>query len=271
MELTQLRYFVLVAENGSTARAANQAMVSQSTVSKSLLHLEQELGQPLFDRQGNRLVLNAAGGDLLQQVRPILAAVNRLPERVRARHQEIFRISVTVAHPAMAWFAKKFLEEHPTAQLHLTQGSWIDDCHLSITAAPSGRPEDSILLTRERVLLAVPKKISQNVTSLEGLPLALPDEGCALRSLIEQNLEPSLLHVRAVAAQGEDLRQLVRGGITASFWPEKTWPRPDPETTILQEVPGIHLSREIYAIFPPQHAPEERLLTALQGFFAELG
>lgn len=43
MDLTQMQYFVLVAENGSTAKAAAEAMVSQSTVSKSILRLEREL------------------------------------------------------------------------------------------------------------------------------------------------------------------------------------------------------------------------------------
>ena len=50
MDLTQMQYFVLVAENGSTAKAAAEAMVSQSTVSKSILRLERELelgGAPL--------------------------------------------------------------------------------------------------------------------------------------------------------------------------------------------------------------------------------
>jgi len=74
MDLTQMQYFVLVAENGSTAKAAAEAMVSQSTVSKSILRLERELGIPLFDRQGIHLVLNPAGKEFLQQVRPILTA-----------------------------------------------------------------------------------------------------------------------------------------------------------------------------------------------------
>ena len=86
MDLTQMQYFVLVAENGSTAKAAAEAMVSQSTVSKSILRLERELDLQLFDRQGIHLVLNPAGEEFLQQVRPILTAVRRLPEFVKSRH-----------------------------------------------------------------------------------------------------------------------------------------------------------------------------------------
>jgi DNA-binding transcriptional LysR family regulator len=270
MELTQLRYFVLVAENGTTARAANQAMVSQSTVSKSLLHLEHELGQPLFERQGNRLLLNTAGGELLQQARPILAAVDRLPERVLARHRAVFRVSVTVAQPIMARFALEFLQKKPEFQLQWTHGSWIDDCDLSITAAPSGRPEDNLLLTREQVLLAVPRKFPENF-ALEDLPLALPGEGTALRDLVDQSFRtlPDMQNIRAVAAEGEVLRELVNSGLTASFWPQKTWPRPNPETVRLQEVPGVSLSREIYAVLPPQGCRENirPLLEDLREFF----
>ena len=151
MDLTQMQYFVLVAENGSTAKAAAEAMVSQSTVSKSILRLERELDLPLFDRQGIHLVLNPAGEEFLQQVRPILTAVRRLPEFVKSRHlpRRQYRINVGAAEAVMGEFLHRFFQIDPQAEVVLTDESWIDDCDLSISSSPSGREEDSVRLLEE--------------------------------------------------------------------------------------------------------------------------
>ena len=49
MELRQLQYFLMVAQEQSFAKAAKKTYVSQQALSKSVLSLEQELGVPLFD------------------------------------------------------------------------------------------------------------------------------------------------------------------------------------------------------------------------------
>lgn len=282
MELTQMRYFVLVAENGSTARAAAEAMVSQSTISKSILRLEQELGIPLFDREGNHLVLNPAGKEFFQQVRPILSAVRRLPEFVKNRHRvrRPYRINVSTAQPVMGHFVHWFLAREPDAEILLTASDWIDDCDLSISASPSGRQEDSILLLEEPILLAVPKKLlapgetTLELLRLEGMKLILPGEGSDLRTLIDRQISslPVVMEVQAVCARGETLRQLVELGDGAAFWPQKTWPQPNPATTALVPIQGLELHRSIYALLPPQRTQASRdpLLTAVREYFAAL-
>lgn len=282
MELTQMRYFVLVAENGSTAKAAAEAMVSQSTISKSLLRLEQEMGMPLFDREGNRLVLNPAGKEFLQQVRPILTSVRQLPDFVKNRHRtrRQYRINVSAAQPVMAAFIHEFLDKEPDAELLLTENDWIDDCDLSIAATPSGRQQDSIHLLEERILLAVPRRLLRQregpleLLNLEGLKLILPAEGTSLRTLIDRQILslPAVMELQAVTPNGETLRQLVELGDGAAFWPEKTWPSPDPETTALLPLSSIDLHRDLYAILPPQRPTDSgaALLDAVRVFFAAL-
>ena len=51
MELDQLRYFLRVAERGSFTRAAEDLAVTQPALSRSIRKLEDELGQPVFERE----------------------------------------------------------------------------------------------------------------------------------------------------------------------------------------------------------------------------
>ena len=56
-----LRYFWAIAHDGSLTKAAGRLHLSQSALSVQLAKLEAQLGHPLFDRQGRRLVLTEAG------------------------------------------------------------------------------------------------------------------------------------------------------------------------------------------------------------------
>ena len=51
ISLTQLRYFIRVAERESMTRAAEDLFVAQSAVSAAVSHLEKELGVQLFIRR----------------------------------------------------------------------------------------------------------------------------------------------------------------------------------------------------------------------------
>jgi DNA-binding transcriptional LysR family regulator len=78
MSLTQLRYFVAVAENGSVSRAAQKCFVSQPPMSRQLRALEDELEVKLFERQARGMKLSPPGERLLEQARTILKLVDGL-------------------------------------------------------------------------------------------------------------------------------------------------------------------------------------------------
>ena len=75
MELSQLRYFMAVAELGNMSKAAQALFVSQPNLSTSISRLEEEVGVPLFDRRRGKIVLNQNGELLLESVK---RAVNTL-------------------------------------------------------------------------------------------------------------------------------------------------------------------------------------------------
>ncbi len=83
MSLTQLRYFVAVAEEGSVSSAARRCFVSQPPMSRQVMALEAELSTRLFDRTARGMVLSAAGRRLLTHARAILSLVDAAPAIAR--------------------------------------------------------------------------------------------------------------------------------------------------------------------------------------------
>lgn len=61
MELRQLKYFLKAKELLNFTEAAQSLHISQSTLSQQIKQLEIELGTPLFNRVGNRVMLTEAG------------------------------------------------------------------------------------------------------------------------------------------------------------------------------------------------------------------
>jgi DNA-binding transcriptional LysR family regulator len=73
LDLRRLRYFVAVADLGSVTKAASHVYVSQPSLTRQLVRLEEELGVQLFVRDRHRLRLAPAGERLLPLARDLIA------------------------------------------------------------------------------------------------------------------------------------------------------------------------------------------------------
>lgn len=82
MEFEQLRHFIKVAELSSFTRAAESLVMSQPAISRSIARLEEELGQPLFERQTRRVALSDAGQLLLVRARQIIALADDVKSEI---------------------------------------------------------------------------------------------------------------------------------------------------------------------------------------------
>ena len=79
MTLVQLRHLISLAQSGSFSRSAEALFLTQPALSRSIRALEDELGQPLFDRVGRRSVLTPFGRDALQRARQLVFDADELP------------------------------------------------------------------------------------------------------------------------------------------------------------------------------------------------
>ena len=91
MELRQLQYFLMVAQEQSFAKAAKKTYVSQQALSKSVLSLEQELGVPLFERLPHGVELTEYGQTLLKKAYRITNSVNEAVSEIHNMKDNVGR------------------------------------------------------------------------------------------------------------------------------------------------------------------------------------
>lgn len=126
MELRHLRYFVALAETLSFTRAAERVHVTQSTLSHQIRQLEEQVGQPLFERIGKKVVTTEAGELFLAFAARALKEVDLglamlrpggggLTGQVRIGATHTFNIGLIPECVAL------FLARHPTVQVRVEE------------------------------------------------------------------------------------------------------------------------------------------------------
>lgn len=128
MTLVQLRHLVALAESGSFSRSAEACFVSQPALSRSIRALENELGQPLFDRTGHRVLPTAYGRELLVRARNILAEAGELrASAALVRGAAIGRLALGMASGPAALLTAPLLvhvaKHQPGLRVEVARGS----------------------------------------------------------------------------------------------------------------------------------------------------
>ncbi|WP_317205376.1 LysR family transcriptional regulator [Janthinobacterium sp.] len=125
MDIRSLRYFVETVRLNSFTHAAEALNVTQSTISKMVRQLEDEVGAQLLTREGRKLGLTDTGRVVYARGQEILATMRQLHVEVRDT-QATRRGSLTVGIPPMINLLftpvlKAFRQRHPDIILTLRE------------------------------------------------------------------------------------------------------------------------------------------------------
>ncbi|MEJ6401521.1 LysR family transcriptional regulator [Yoonia sp. 2307UL14-13] len=235
--LTLLSNFTRIAARGSISAAARDQDISQASASRQLATLEAQLGIPLIRRSTHALALTEAGQTCLQDAYLLLAAWDRLVEKMRDDDvsgplKVVAPVALGQMHLARAAIA--FQEAHPQVRL-----SWLLDdnpirfteigCDLWIRIGPV--PDDTLVLQTlgkiERLVVAAPAllkgKTIRAPADLDALPCAAitPFDGARIR--LEHIDQPAVTVIPPIAITTDNIflaQQAALSGIGFAVMPK---------------------------------------------------
>ncbi|MFO0819975.1 MAG: LysR family transcriptional regulator [Pirellulales bacterium] len=194
MDLDQLRYFLQVAERNSFTRAAEDLRISQPALSRSIQKLEEELGQPVFERRTRAVSLTDAGLLLQSRAQQVITILEDTKAEITDDGQS-GRVRVgaipTIAPYFLPEVLQNFSREFPKASLvvqenttdHLLKSLTQGELDLAILALPiPARYLEAEELFEEELLLVLPPNhplVSQEkirLSDVEPYPFVLLDE-----------------------------------------------------------------------------------------------
>lgn len=118
--LNALRTFEAVARLGSFRAAADALCVTQSAVSHQIRNLEDWLGKPLFEREGNKTQLLPHGAELARSLATSLAEIEAACNRTRNTSQAL--VIAAIPSIAMCWLIPRlsqFRAANPTIETRI--------------------------------------------------------------------------------------------------------------------------------------------------------
>ena len=122
--LRQLEIFAAIYREGSVTRAAHRLALSQAATSQALAELENQLQRRLFDRNGRRIVGNAAGRELLPAASEVLDRVREIEAGTGRRPLNLnLFASLTVGNYMLPPLIARFTRRRREAHFHLAIGN----------------------------------------------------------------------------------------------------------------------------------------------------
>ncbi|CDZ77117.1 HTH-type transcriptional regulator GltC [Legionella massiliensis] len=245
MNISDLKSFLAVIEYHSITLAAKALHVTQSSISKRIQKLENEVKARLFIMQGSRITLTPAGKNLVPYARQIVASHHGLIHSIKEENSEsqqslTIGASIYVSHYVLPAFIYHLQESRPTLKIHLRTMSEKDMADylnyglIDLALCPVQKTLPNILLSApmwQEKLKAVAAKVHPlsrarhtiELSELAQYPAILTEGGVYLRDVVddlfhEQNVPLKLgMGVSTIDA----IKSLVSYGIGWSFMQER--------------------------------------------------
>jgi DNA-binding transcriptional LysR family regulator len=241
MDLRQLEILQAIAETGSFTACGKKLNVSQSAISRQISLLEEELGEPLFQRVGRRVLMTPAAESLVQLGKRVFQDVRDTVETITDRTRALrgtLRLAggMTVCLYVFPPLLKHLKRVHPQLDVRLS----VATAFRSVNEIRGGRVdaglltlpvEESDLVTvpvmREELLIvtmpthALARKKRVQPAELAGEPFVLFETGSATRRVndsifVTEKIEPTVV---METENVEIIKAMVKTGIGIGIVP----------------------------------------------------
>lgn len=211
MNLSQLQYFKVLAQEEHYTRAAQMLSITQPSLSHAISQLEQELGTRLFEKKGRNVVLTRYGKMFLPYVEESLKVLNEGVQRiqeVKAAGMELYiwHIYIRWEVSSVPKLVRKFLDAYPDydIEFHFTVGTTgeiidglkDDKYDIVFSSYKDGEQDiDFKKIANQKLVLAVPMdhplsiKDSVDLRDTIEYPQIYFEKGSGLRPVIDQMFE----------------------------------------------------------------------------------
>jgi DNA-binding transcriptional LysR family regulator len=235
----QLRVFTEVAQLGSMARAAETLHLTPPAVSMQIKEIENQVGLPLFDRNGRAVTLSTAGEYFLVHAKRLLSALkdadHAMARLKRVEHGLLTIGMVSTAKYFVPHLLARFRQDHPGVDMRLRVTGNREQLVALMSAGDvdlsiMGRPPREVATRSESfaahplVFIAPPdhplaKRSDLPVAALEGLPFIAREHGSGTRAAMEgffaeHRFEP---RIAMEMSSNETIKQAVMAGLGLSF------------------------------------------------------
>ncbi|MBZ5750264.1 LysR family transcriptional regulator [Metabacillus rhizolycopersici] len=241
MEWQQFEYFQTLARMQHVTRAAEALSITQSALSRSIARFEDEIGVPLFERQGRSIRLNQYGHIFLKSVDSMMKEFDKGKQEIQElldpeQGQVLLGFLHTLSTNLIPEFIASFRAHYPKIKFQLTQSPshtlleqlQVGELDLCLIAPMEMKlPIQWTQLWQEELFVIVPK--SHKFANYESITLEeIADEsfillkkGYSLRITVEQLLEEAGI-IPTITFEGEEattIAGLVAAGLGVSILP----------------------------------------------------
>lgn len=167
LNLMELEQLVAFADCGRLSAAAEKLNISQPTLTRTMQHLEDAFGVPLFERSKNRIALNETGMLAVRHARQLLEGADQAVKDVRTFDRSLRTITVSSCAPAPLWrllpaLSTLFPEMAVSSSIKSSEAVLADlragGCQLAVLSEPIAWEGFSCVpFMKERLNVCVPK------------------------------------------------------------------------------------------------------------------
>lgn len=270
MEITQIKYFLEVAQSQHITKSAEKLHIAQPSLTQAIHRLEESVGVPLLEARGRNVVLTEYGKYLQKQLIPIMNELELLPQRLR----EMAKVSDETVHLnvlAASWMVTEAIIEYKQNERNLNfqliQSGYDDNYDIKITSRigtaknkgnvskiiDKSEKDELVYVCEEKIYLAVPniekyaKKKSVRLAEVmdEGfVSLAGSKQFCAICDEYCRKIgfKPRIIF------ESDNLtavKNMITANMGIGFWPEFTWGSINKGFVKLLPIEDIDCKREI--------------------------